>query len=136
LGNSQRRGGAVNMQNVTSLARTLPGVNVTKTKIDLAHLGYLYLTADGYRVYSQHREVLFAERRSWKTGRMDIYATAKGAALMVSLYRDGKLTMKVGHRAMGREWDAGLTPDIRLAHLRHTKAATHHCVSPRVPLSH
>jgi len=82
---------------LSRFVRTLDGVNTLKIKSDLLLFGYLYKKANTYRVYSRHAS-LFKERIEDGYGTVEIFPTATGKQLIVKLYREGKLTMKVGAR--------------------------------------
>src|SRR5690606_36168034 len=76
--------------------RTLPGVNTMKIKSDLKAFNYLYKRDGAYRVYSRFQH-LFVERVVDEYGTIEIFPTAEGRALIISLYEQGRLTMKKGH---------------------------------------
>jgi hypothetical protein len=81
---------------LSEVVRKLDGVNTQAIKRDLAVYGYLYKTQAQYRVYSHYRDSHFVEKFNPLSGKQDIYATDKGAALIARLYHAGKLTMKQG----------------------------------------
>lgn len=86
---------------LTEVVRKLDGVNTQAIKRNLLNAGYLYHTADQYRVRGQYRgpDKLFVEKLNPYTFKQDIYATVKGAALIGKMYYEGKLTMKVGRES-------------------------------------
>jgi Rha family phage regulatory protein len=84
---------------IARFARTLRGVNSMKVKEDLMNAGYLYRRHSGapYKVRSQYREKLFAEKVYGERGYVEIIVLDKGKQKIVELYRAGKLTMKRGY---------------------------------------
>lgn len=78
------------------VCRKLPNVNLQKTKEDLMKLGYLYRPAGGCyqvnRIYSNLFSERFVESKGWNV----ISPTEEGIRLLISLYVDGKLTLKKG----------------------------------------
>lgn len=84
---------------IARFARTLRGVNSMKVKEDLMNAGYLYRRHNGapYKVRSQYREKLFAEKVYGERGYVEIIVLDKGKQKIVELYRAGKLTMKRGY---------------------------------------
>ncbi len=84
------------MPTLASFCRKLNGVNTMRVKADLRLLGFLYRIGDGYRVYSQYREKLFAEKYEPEYGTTKIYVLDAGKQKLVDLYQRGMLTMKKG----------------------------------------
>lgn len=83
---------------LADFTRTLDGVNTNRVKTDLVFLRYLYRGSTGVRVYSQYRDTHFVEKvNPYKHGDRDIYVTQEGKKLLTKLYKEGKLTMKVGY---------------------------------------
>lgn len=78
------------------VCRKLPHVNLQKTMLDLLNLGYLYRTASNcyfvHRKYSSFFVERFVENRGWNV----ISPTEEGIRLLISLYLQGKLTLKKG----------------------------------------
>ncbi len=83
---------------INKVARMFEGVNTNAVKGDLQKLGYLYRTKgnNAYRVYTKFFK-FFTEKFD-EQGRGNIYCTAEGKALLARLYKEGKLTMKVGYQ--------------------------------------
>lgn len=84
---------------VYELARKMDGLNAACIKRDLKRFGYFYYMSQQYRVRSQYRgnDRLFIEKEDPVYFKHEIYATAKGAALITQLYYEKKLTMKKGY---------------------------------------
>ncbi len=91
------------MPTLASFCRKLNGVNTMRVKADLRLLGFLYRIGDGYRVYSQYREKLFAEKYEPEYGTTKIYVLDAGKQKLVDLYQRGMLTMKKGKENVFRE---------------------------------
>ncbi len=83
---------------LTEVARKLDGVNTMTLKRDLCEALVFYRAAGQYRVYARYRDSHFVEKFNPYSGKQDIYATDKGAALIARLFRDGVLTMKAGYK--------------------------------------
>lgn len=80
--------------------RTLEGVNLNQVKKDLVFWKYLFRSAFGVRVYSQYRDTHFVEKvNQFRQGDKEIYVLPEGKKLLTKLYKEGKLTMKVGYAA-------------------------------------
>lgn len=80
--------------------RTLEGVNLNQVKKDLVFWKYLFRSAFGIRVYSQYRDTHFVEKvNQFRQGDKEIYVLPEGKKLLTKLYKEGKLTMKVGYAA-------------------------------------
>lgn len=88
---------------VAAVVRMFPGVNTNMTKRDLTMLGYLRATPKGYRVRAEYRDTLFSEKMvKYKKGTVwesaiEVMVLADGKELLTKLYKDRKLTMKVGY---------------------------------------
>lgn len=76
------------------VVRKLAHANTMAIKRDLLRIGYLYRQGGVYRVYAKFRGKFFVEKFDFNYGKNEIYATAEGAALIVKLYREGRLTRK------------------------------------------
>lgn len=85
---------------LSEVVRKLDGVNTMAIKRDLKGLGYFHSASGQYRVTSTYRgpDKMFVEKFNRYSGEQDIYATTKGAALIATLYYEGKLTMKRGYQ--------------------------------------
>lgn len=79
---------------LSEVARKLDGVNIQRIKRDLADSGILYKTTTQYRVYAKYRDSHFVEKFNPFSGKQDIYATVKGAALLAQMHEQRSLTMK------------------------------------------
>ena len=80
--------------------RTLEGVNLNQVKKDLVFWKYLFRSAFGVRVYSQYRDTHFVEKvNQFRQGDKEIYVLPEGKKLLTKLYKEGKLTLKVGYAA-------------------------------------
>ena len=79
------------------LGRKFLGLNINRLGRDLYDAGIFYRRNDAYRVYAKYRDSYFLERWNPATGKQAIYATSDGAALVAKLYKEGKLTMRIGY---------------------------------------
>lgn len=87
------------------VARTLPGVNVNAIKSRLLKLGYLY-NISTYRVYRRYFH-LFTEKFNGSNGRIDIYVTQEGKALLTRLHAEGQLIMRKDCEHIPRAYNRG-----------------------------
>lgn len=78
------------------VCRKLPNVNLQKTKEDLMKLGYLYRPDGGCYQVNRTYSYLFSERIVESKGWNVISPTEEGIRLLISLYVEGKLTLKKG----------------------------------------
>jgi len=76
---------------IARFARTFKDLNSQRTKADLLDLGYFYRKGGTYRVYRTLYE-FFAEKINEEHGKIEIFPTAAGKALIADLRADGKLT--------------------------------------------
>jgi hypothetical protein len=76
---------------IARFARTFKDLNSQRTKADLFDLGYFYRKGGTYRVYRTLYE-FFAEKINEEHGKIEIFPTTAGKALIADLRADGKLT--------------------------------------------
>lgn len=88
-------------------ASTLPGVNVSAIKQDLARHHMLRRTGvqNRWRVRQSTAKQLFEERVWERTGKMDIFPTEAGKAKLRELYEAGELTLKAGFEMPSQSTD-------------------------------
>lgn len=85
-------------------AATLPGVNLSQVKSDLARLLLLRRTSvrRPWKVRKATAKHLFEERVWDRTGKSDIFPTDEGKAKMRELYEAGELTLRAGRQMKSR----------------------------------
>jgi prophage antirepressor-like protein len=92
------------VESVANISRTLHGVNSMRTKAALMEAGYLYRVSGtgNYRCRAPYRETHFVEKLN-QYGNWELYVLPKGKELIVKLYREGRLHMKVGFEDAWKE---------------------------------
>lgn len=86
---------------VVEFARKLEGVNTMQVQKDLMVMQYLFKRDGHWAVRHKFKGVLFDEVLA-PDGRSKIVVLEKGQQLLVSLYHDGRLTMKTGFKPLAR----------------------------------
>lgn len=91
-------------------AATLPGVNLSKVKADLARHNFLRRTdvRKPWRARKATAKHLFEERVWDRTGQTEIFPTEEGKAKLRELYEAGELTLRAGRKpVVSRAADPG-----------------------------
>ncbi|GEM_PF-2458316 len=81
-------------------AATLPGVSLSKIKLDLGRLNFLRRTSvrTAWKVRKSTAKHLFEERVWARTGKIEIFPTEAGKAKLRELYEAGELTLRYGRK--------------------------------------
>lgn len=82
---------------LSDFCRRFEGVNLNEVKKSLYHAGILYRKNNAYRLYARYRDTHFMEKFSEVYGTCVLRVLPEGQKLLTTLYKEGKLSMKVGY---------------------------------------